>query len=116
LTSRGVCGIISTQQRKEVIKMIKVNDFVIVESKEEFEKYLHPYDKDRFDGAILPSSFNLETTKFPLALELCPSWDAHFADSWEVSELDTATRKMIEELNEQIERRKNLLKKLLEMS
>ena len=94
--------------------MIKVNDFVIVESKEEFEKYLHPYD-DRFDGAILPSRFNLETAKFPLALELCPSWDAHFADSWEIVELDTTIEKMKKELNEQIERRRNLLKKLLKM-
>jgi hypothetical protein len=96
--------------------MIKVNDFVIVESKEEFEKYLHPYNKDRFDGAILPSRFNLETTKFPLALERYSSWDAHFADSWEVLELDTAIIEMKKELNEQIERRRNLLKKLLEIS
>lgn len=96
--------------------MIKVNDFVIVESKEEFEKYLHPYNKDRFDGAILPSRFNLETASFPLALKRHSSWDAHFADSWEVLELDTATREMIKELNEQIKRRENLLKKLLEMS
>ena len=96
--------------------MIKVNDFVIVESKEEFEKYLHPYNKDRFDGAILPSRFNLETAKFPLALKRHPSWDAHFADSWEVVELDTAIIEMEKELNEQIERRRNLLKKLLKMS
>lgn len=96
--------------------MIKVNDFVIVESREEFKKYLHPFNKDRFDGAILPHSFNLETTKFPLALKSHTSWDAHFADSWEVLEFDTATREMIKELNEQIKRRKNLLKKLLEMS
>lgn len=96
--------------------MIKVNDFVIVEDKEEFKKYLHPNNKDRFYGAILPSSFNLETTKFPLALKSHASWDAHFADSWEVLELDTATKEMIKELNEQIKRRENLLKKLLEMS
>lgn len=96
--------------------MIKVNDFVIVESKEEFEKYLHPYNKDRFDGAILPSRFNLETAKFPLALKSHPSWDAHFADSWEVLDLDTATTEMIKALNEGIKRRENLLKKLLEMS
>ena len=96
--------------------MIKVDDFVIVESKEEFEKYLHPYNKDRFDGAILPSRFNLETTKFPLALKSHPSWDAHFADSWEILDLDTATSEMIKALNEGIKRRENLLKKLLEMS
>ena len=96
--------------------MIKVNDFVIVESKEELEKYLHPYNKDRFDGAMLPSRFNLETTNFPLALKRHSSWDAHFADTWEVLKLDTATKEMKKELNEQIKRRENLLKKLLEMS
>lgn len=92
--------------------MIKVNDFVIIESKEEFEKYLNPYNKDCFDGAILPCGFNLETTNFPLALKKYPSWDAHFA----VLELNTATEEMIKELNEQIKRRENLLKKLLEIS
>lgn len=96
--------------------MIKVNDFVIVENEKEFEEHLHPYNKDRFDGAILPSRFNLETTKFPFALKRHESWDAHFADSWELLELDTAITKMIKELNEQIKRRENLLKKLLEMS
>lgn len=96
--------------------MIKVNDFVIVESETEFKKYLNIYNKEHFDGGVLPSSFNLETTNFPLALKRHSSWDIHFADSWEVLELDTATTKMIKELNDQIKKRENLLEKLLEIS
>ena len=44
MTSRGVYGIISTQQRKEVIKMKKEKDLdkrMFKKSPEELEQYLH---------------------------------------------------------------------------
>lgn len=82
--------------------MIRVNDNVIVDSREEFEKYLHPFDKDRFDGAILPSNFNLETASFPLALKFCPSYDAHFVGSWVVLSLNKAKKEMTKMLKKEI--------------
>lgn len=44
MTSRGVCGIISTQQRKEVVKMKKEKELdkrMFKKSPEELEQYLH---------------------------------------------------------------------------
>ena len=45
MTSRGVCGIIKTQQRKELIKMKKKNKEldkrIFKKTPEELEQYLH---------------------------------------------------------------------------
>lgn len=82
--------------------MISVNDNIIVESREEFEKYLHPFDKDRFDGAILPADFDIEKVSFPLALRYCYPYNPGFVGSWTVVNLDKAKKEMAKMLKKKL--------------
>lgn len=96
--------------------MIRVNEFVIIESREDFEENIHPYRRDLLDSAVLPSSFKIEKANFPIAFELSPSWDAYFLDSWYEVDYEEAKSKITKALIEEIERRKKIIKKLAETS
>ena len=94
--------------------MIRVNEFAIIESREDFEENIHPFRKDLLDNAVLPSSFKIEKENFPIAFELSPSWDSHFLDSWYEIDYEEAKSKITKALTEEIERRKKIIKKLAE--
>ena len=89
--------------------MISVNDNVIVESREEFEKYLHPFDKDIFDGAVLPAGFNIEEVSFPLALRYCYPYNSGCMGSWVIVTLDKAKKEMVKMLKKEIDERAKIL-------
>ena len=89
--------------------MISVNDYVIVENREEFEEYLHPFDKHIFDGAVLPAGFNIEEVSFPLALRYCYPYNSGCMGSWAIVTLDKAKKEMVKMLKKEINERAKIL-------
>ena len=82
--------------------MFKANGYYIIESKEEFLKNWDASWK-RYDNAVMPYGFDVETATFPMALVYCESWDAHFCGSWDYQDVAETKEIILKAYQEEID-------------